>query len=212
MVNVRGPNGSGKSTVAHALLSVGEASGMNPAGVPSTLTKEGVAVIGPYRTQCGGLDAVKTQAQARNAVLGAAALVGGRGDRGVLAEGVIVSTIYGPWLEVARSIEEMGGRYVWAFLDTPLEVCLERIQARNGGKPVKADQITAKHDLMRRIADKARADGQTVVQVPYANAVNVVRDLLGLPPMKYEPGKPAPARSSLPPRAPAPAPQAELFS
>lgn len=172
-VNVRGCNGSGKTHLLR-LFATGtgcevrylEVADHKP--IPVTFTPHGLAIIGDYTPAAAGattagLDRVKTQAAAK-AVIEAA----GREPnvKAVLFEGVVVSTIYGPWQEWS----ERNGGMIWAFLDTPLEACLSRIQRRNGGKPIKEDQVAAKHRTIQRVREKALAAGEKVRDIRWHNA------------------------------------------
>ena len=63
----------------------------------------------------------------------------------ILMEGIIASTVKSTYLylfqEIKRDFEIQP--VVLSYLP-PLEICLERVQARNGGKPVKTDQVASK--------------------------------------------------------------------
>jgi hypothetical protein len=167
ILNLRGCNGSGKSTIARALFQgedyheIDLAPYHTPKGalrhvagylVPS----RSLVVVGPYRTDCGGCDAVKTQDLVCESVRMAAVRA-----PNVFFEGVIVSTIFQRYYALSR---ELGGM-VWAYLDTPLEVCLARIQARNGGKEIKEYKVAEKLPMIgstRRRANAARERVETV--------------------------------------------------
>lgn len=180
-INVRGCNGSGKTTLLRSLardplcrVSNVIVLGHNP--IPVTYTPDGIAIIGDYTpatagATTAGLDRVRTQAAAK----AVAELVGRDPDvKAVLFEGVVVSTIYGPWLEWSRA----NGGMIWAFLDTPLEVCLNRIQKRNGGKHIQEDQVAAKHRIIARVRDKALADGETVRDIHWQTAWKDLKAIL----------------------------------
>lgn len=181
-INVRGCNGSGKTTLLRdlcrdplckvVLCHVPENEGKP---IPVTYAPGGIAVIGDYTpaaagSTTAGLDRIKTQAAAKAVIQ----LVGRDPEvKVVLFEGVVVSTIYGPWAEWSRA----NGGMIWAFIDTPLEICLQRIQQRNGGKPIKEDQVADKHRTIARVVEKAKADGE---DVRILNWVRVRRELLDL--------------------------------
>lgn len=183
IVNLRGTNGSGKSTVARSLLAGAREVELAPYTTARGAARRvvgyhaadlGLVIVGPYRTECGGCDAVKTQNLVCESVRLAARLA-----PNVLFEGVIVSTLFSRYLELSR---ELGG-LTWAYLDTPLDVCLARIAARNGGKAIKEDLVADKHRAIARTADKARAAGEWVVAVPSANALETVRRLFAREPL-----------------------------
>lgn len=188
-INIRGCNGSGKTTVLRSLVKsigggvvrscpemTGEAAHKS---IPFTFLPNGVAILGDYlpagmgrvEATTAGCDRVKTQAATKAALEWAAQQPG---VEAVLFEGVVVSTIYGPWRDWAKA----HGGMIWAFLDTPLEVCLQRIQQRNGGKPIKEDQVADKHATIQRVFDKAQADGETVALLHWETALRDLRIIL----------------------------------
>ena len=97
--------------------------------------------------------------------------------KAILFEGVVVSTIFKPWLDWSRN----NGGMIWAFINTPLSVCLGRISERNGGKPIKEDQVAAKHETIERVWQKALAEGEHVCILdwmkPLAGIKFIMREL-----------------------------------
>ena len=180
-INVRGCNGSGKTTLLRSLARdprcvVVEASVPDHKPIPITYTPEGLAIIGDYTPAAAGattagLDRIKTQAAAK----AVAEFAGANTEvKAVLFEGVVVSTIYGPWQEWSKA----NGGMVWAFLDTPLEVCLKRIQERNGGKPIKEDQVADKHRTIARVRDKALEAGEAVRDIHWETALKDIKAVI----------------------------------
>ncbi len=179
-INVRGCNGSGKTTLLRCLARdplcrVVNVTVPDYKPIPVTYTPDGIALIGDYtpaaRVAIVGLDRIKTQAAAK----AVAELVGRDPDvKAVLFEGVVVSTIYGPWVDWSKA----NGGMIWAFLDTPLEVCLKRIQERNGGKPIKEEQVAAKHRAIARVREKALADGEQVRDINWKTALEDLKVIL----------------------------------
>ena len=188
IVNLRGTNGSGKSTVARALLSWGPHTGIDlapyttPKGAPRVVKgyhvlEHDLIVVGPYTTDCGGCDAIKTQALVKQSIKIAASQA-----RHVFFEGVIVSTLFSGYLELAQQLRTEGlsraGRdFIWAYLDTPLNECLARIQKRNGGKPIKEALVADKVKAIRSTIEKAIAAGEQAVSIDHTNAVEKVKEL-----------------------------------
>lgn len=180
-INVRGCNGSGKTTLLRCLArdplcQVTNVIVPDHKPIPVTYAPGGIAIIGDYTPAAAGattagLDRIKTQAAAK----AVAELVGRDPDvKAVLFEGVVVSTIYGPWQEWSKA----NGGMIWAFLDTPLEVCLKRIQERNGGKPIKEDQVADKHRTIARVREKALADGETVRDIHWETALKDIKAVI----------------------------------
>lgn len=207
-LNVRGCNGSGKTTLLRCLardpacLLVPVHQPINPpagefqplkeswddfekrrkrAGKPkgkpivATVTPDGLALLGDYTPAAtgttAGCDRISTQDDIKAALLGAAAIPT---VKLVVFEGVIVSTIFLPWLEWERA----NGGMVWAFLDTPLDVCLQRIQQRNGGEPIKEDLVADKHTTIRRCRTKAMQAGATVRDIQWDLALKRMREII----------------------------------
>jgi|AntDeeMetageno50_2_1112565.scaffolds.fasta_scaffold10892_1 hypothetical protein len=181
-INIRGTNGSGKTTLLRGLVASAQVEKLRvpiPGGRKNdviTIAGDNCAVVGDYssRTTGGysaGLDRIQTQAEAKSAIEFAATLPG---VDVVLFEGLLVSTIYGPWLEWSRA----NGGMCWAYLDTPINLCLDRVQRRNGGKPVKTEQIVAKHRTIDRTKQKAEADGQEVAVLRHELALDDLERLI----------------------------------
>lgn len=176
IINLRGTNGSGKSTVARAFP--GEGVTLAPFSTPKGKLRHVVGnyskefdliVVGPYRTECGGCDAIGTQDQVCESVASAAGLA-----EHVLFEGVIVSTLF----ERYRKLSLRLGGMVWAYLDTPVELCLARIAARNGGKPIKEELVRDKVRSIESTRRKALAAGERVEIVDHTRAIEVVKGWL----------------------------------
>lgn len=186
-INVRGCNGSGKTTLLRMLArdplcrvetvrvtheikdpKTKEKVRTYHPPIPVTYAPGGVAMLGDYTPGAtgttAGCDRIKTQEAAKSAL----ELIAQDADvRVVLFEGVVVSTIFGPWKEWA----EANGGMLWAFLDTPLEVCLERIQTRNGGKPIKEELVASKWRTIAGVRKKALKAGLPVADIRWEAAL-----------------------------------------
>lgn len=180
-INVRGCNGSGKTTLLRMLAAqqpceVRSVDVPDHKPIPYTLLANNVAILGDYSTatqNCttAGCDRIKTQKAVKDALSAIPADI-------VVFEGVIVSTIFQPWLDWSYS---HGNGLVWAFLDTPLKVCLERIQARNGGKEINETLVADKHAGIQRVKDKALEAGEIVTELnhldPLTKLQGIINDL-----------------------------------
>lgn len=176
IINIRGANGSGKTTVLRNLaqnyeldcevILVGVA---DHKPIPVTFCNSSkIAIVGDYSKESNncttsGCDRIKTQSAAKEVL---DCLLRAPSVEVVLFEGIIVSTIYEPW----KLWAEKHGGMTWAFLDTPLDVCLERIQKRNGGKEIKEDLVAGKVNTITRVREKAEADKLHVVTIDHKNA------------------------------------------
>lgn len=186
-LNIRGTNGSGKSTLARRFFGEHDATvTLVDKEFDRMRTKDGITlasesvrikvtgqvnpdtntcVVGSYSTMAGGLDKVKYFTAQFAAIDAALALP----DVDlVVAEGVLASTVFGSWAEHSKRLIKEGHHVVWAFMSTPVDVCVQRVFARNGGKPVKVDQIRDKHVQIDRVRQRAlTVAGLTVLELPY---------------------------------------------
>lgn len=167
LINIRGTNGSGKSTLVRKVMTEFQVVPYysNPktskAEVLGYVTPNGkVAVIGKYTTDCGGCDTIKNQQEIKNRI---DLMAKNLRPKVILFEGVVVSTIYQPWYDFAATY----GGMTWAYLDTPLEVCLQRINERNGGKEINVSLVEDKIKSILSTRRKAEAAGATVVTLPW---------------------------------------------
>lgn len=169
ILNIRGCNGSGKSTLARGLLS-DRAAHWNVGGVTCTYDPP-LLLVGPYLGKnTPGCDCLKTFDDTRAAIRAALKI----GVENIVFEGVVISTVYSSW---AAFDDELGRRVTWAFLDTPLDVCLARIQARNGGKPINEQLVADKVKAIATVRRKVLADGRDVIDLG-EDALDVVRMLM----------------------------------
>jgi hypothetical protein len=180
ILNLRGTSGSGKTTVVRGLMAkfpinevVGEEK--KPYGYECRPDRTGLApydspvadapnlyIVGSYKNTCGGCDGIDTQDEICNRVR----FFAPQGD--VVFEGLLISHLYSRYLNLDREMAKLHGqRTIWAFLDTPLELCLERVKTRRDeraalkGKeasPFNPDNTIAKWNDMRRVFKKCQAD------------------------------------------------------
>lgn len=131
IVSIRGTSGSGKSHIPFTLFykcsreeiigGDGKVKGY-VVDASSLGVRFPIYVLGKYTTQCGGCDQIPTQQEAADRAVHYNQI------GHVLMEGLLASAA-GPKGAVTATIQETGNA-VFAILDTPLEVCLERVQAR----------------------------------------------------------------------------------
>ena len=194
ILNIRGTNGSGKTTLARALI------GPNPVPVdlnsyPSPTKREperqlrvegwgqpdDILAIGSYRQGCGGMDTIPSFEIQQMAIITAQQLQ--HPPRDIICEGVLASTVAGSWLEFFRNMHPDRGSVIIAYLDTPVELCLERIRARQvasgrGEREIKEDLV---HDKVRAIAAtraKFDAAGITTITLRHDRALDDAREAL----------------------------------
>jgi hypothetical protein len=130
IVNIRGCNGSGKTTIVRRFLERLPTEKLGPLpnkpwGYKVDASSWGVArpilVVGSYENTCGGADGINTQEEIATRVV--AALEHGH----VFVEGLLMSKSSAGG-HVAPILKDHGA--VFAFLNTPWEVCLERVLGR----------------------------------------------------------------------------------
>jgi len=175
IINIRGTSGSGKSTLVRQLM---DAHGpVTPLGSPKILGYQcgpDLRVVGRYTNACGGCDGIKTQDEVSTRVREYA-------QHGhVVFEGLLVSGI----VERYRALAEELGGFTFAFLNTPLEVCLERVHQRRAAKgndrPLDPTLTTAKWERCRQAA--RRLEGVApVVWLPWEDPLPAVEDILRSP-------------------------------
>lgn len=195
IVHLRGTSGSGKSWLVWQLLNDPMGCWVDDQGPHLTLaTSQGkvvtrgyrsgtwrIAVVGPYRTPCGGCDAVPTQDEIGARIHRYAAL----GDH-VVFEGLLASGLQSRYEALARALATLGHRYYALFLDTPLDVCLARIQARRAARgdtrPLNAQNTIAKHGAAQKCLPRLRALGLHAELLPMGQpGLSRLRAVLGLP-------------------------------
>jgi hypothetical protein len=195
ILNFRGTSGSGKTTVVRGLMSkypiiipLGEQPEKKPDGYECRPDRTGLApydspvadapnlyVVGSYKNTCGGCDGIKTQNEACDRVRRYAPL----GD--VVFEGLLISHIFGRYKLLDQEMNrEHGHTTIWAFLDTPLELCLDRIRARrdaraaaNGkeSKPLNTQNTEDKWHDARRSFEKATSSGLDARWLDHTNPI-----------------------------------------
>ena len=131
IINIRGTHGSGKSTLVRQLIEryegkhlVGK-SPKKPNGYLLVTFAGPVYVVGSYETACGGCDGIQPYDTIWPRVLEY------HQWGHVIFEGALISSSYG---NIGRASEALGDQMVFAFLDTPLQVCLDRIKARRAAR------------------------------------------------------------------------------
>jgi protein gp37 len=162
VINIRGTHGAGKSTVVRELMRASKTCspiyGALGRKRPEAyrLTMEGcpadIFLLGPYHTPCGGCDAL----QSFDLILTLIEKYAARGH--VVFEGAPVSSCWGV---IGEALERYEKEAVVLFLDTPLETCLQRIEARSG-KPRVArliKNVSGKYRSIERIEARVRDEG-----------------------------------------------------
>lgn len=164
IIKIHGCSGAGKTTAVRLLLNdaVFRTVLMTPKDKIEAYLLEcvvgNVVVLGSYQNNCGGMDTVSKASDAMDMVK-KYQRVGH-----VVHEGLLQSTYYGA---MGKDSVQYGDNYVYAFLDTPLELCLERVVARRAANESKnkfdPQLTTDKHRTIERLKAKLPAMGHRVV-------------------------------------------------
>jgi len=135
IISVRGAFGSGKSTIVRGILEkfggkpiYGALGPKRPEAYECKVTKvkKPVYILGPYYAAAtGGCDLIHPY----DILLDLIERYGSKGN--LLFEGAIVSSSFG---RVGELVSKWGQEAVFAFLNTPLEVCIEHVKKRRAAK------------------------------------------------------------------------------
>lgn len=180
ILNIRGNSGSGKSTIAHQLMESfpTEKLDIDAKGRPNNYMVQlsryrKLFIIGRYETQCGGCDQVGSSEEVMRRVEHY------QTQGNVLYEGLLLSTTYGA---MGLWSKQWGKRMVYAFLDTPLEVCLRRVEARRetagNTKPFNPDNTIKRHKAVASAKVRIIKEGHVWHSLNYLAATNQVLTLL----------------------------------
>lgn len=183
IVQICGTSGAGKSTLVRNLMQLGEVTAILDKQPPhkvlgyrvGKLGAKPIFVVGRYENPCGGCDAVGSWAEVARRVN----LWAPHGH--VVFEGLLLSGGYG---SLGRYMEKYGDRFVYACLDTPLELCLKRVnqrrRARGVTEPVNPKNTTTKWHACARFPAKAAELGRRAVVLDHQRAEAGLLALLGV--------------------------------
>jgi len=104
-----------------------------------------VYILGNYSgARCGGCDTIKTQ----NLVCSLVRHFCQFGH--VVYEGLLMSSIFSRYAALSKELESYGEHMVFLYLDTPIDLCLERIKQRRrqigNKKPLDPSNTVRKHE------------------------------------------------------------------
>jgi predicted ABC-type ATPase len=179
IINLRGGNGSGKTTVHHWLIDEHNAEPMfdppffggadkkaNAWKIPGN--DKPLYVIGKYT---GGADSILFETLWTE--------IQGFAQHGhVFFENVLVSGGKMAWLKKRRTMPDQ--RWFWLTLDTPAEVCIERIYGRNGGKPINEEQIKNFNARVRMLSGWLHEEGEESYTIDHTKSIEQVHKFLEL--------------------------------
>ena len=154
LVNVRGCNGAGKSTIPMSMMDdpemyVHEILGSDGKRISAitVFPTYGWVALGTYFNKTGGLDTLKNNAITRMTLYAA---LDGFPEYNVLMEGIMASTIRSTYIDLFYEVGEYyflrkaPVQIMVISLLPPIEVALERVYQRNGGKPINEAAVAGK--------------------------------------------------------------------
>lgn len=176
--SLRGPSGSGKTHTIYQLLGDHEPEPLMKPHFAKGTPKQPRAwrignlyVIGRYSgAACSGADGLYPLKDIVLPLIQHYARLGH-----VLIEGLVLSSAVSLWTEVA---EEFPGEVVLAFLDTPVDVCIQQVYKRNGGRPIKEKQLISHHGTIGRQRARFAERGIRVENIDHTRAYEQVTELL----------------------------------
>jgi hypothetical protein len=180
IIKLHGTSGAGKSTIAWTFLknfpvtmrtnSMGKVEAYQ---VDLPGFKRPLYILGKYTTQCGGCDTLNADEQI--------SLLHKYAPEGhVLYEGLLASEYYG---RLGEASAQYGDNHVFAFLDTPIEVCIERIKGRRflagNTKPLNEENTRGRVKKIEALKRKLKTVyGRRVVDLDYVNGYSRVYAIL----------------------------------
>ena len=174
LVNIRGTNGSGKSTIPISMKDdpdtyevIRPYQGKHKT-ILTVFPNYGWVALGDYRNPTGGLDKFPNKAFTEKVLHYA---IKKFPEYNVLMEGILASTTYSTYAQMFKEVQELYGiQPVVYYLMPPVEVCIERIKQRNGGKDFKENLVYDKYRMMERGIEKFKRDQEfPVVTVDNSN-------------------------------------------
>jgi adenylate kinase family enzyme len=178
IIKLHGTSGAGKSTIAYHFLKHYWSEPQMKDGkivayrvnVPSW--KQPLYILGRYSTACGGCDTLKADEQIE--LLHHYAPLGH-----VLYEGLLASEYYG---RLGEASAHYGDNHVFAFLDTPIDLCIERIKARRAAagndKPLNEDNTRGRIKKIDALKRKlVSLYGRKVITIDHTNPIPQIMEV-----------------------------------
>lgn len=163
IINIRGNSGSGKTHTTRLFLERATYVNATESDQLICFGKQEWAVLGRYSNACGGADGIHTQQEIINRVERYT-----KDGINVWLEGLIMSTIYG---SVGAYSEKFGDRWVFAYLQPPIEECIRRIKARRAAagntKPLNETNTRNRVSTIARNREIVLSHGRRVLDLDW---------------------------------------------
>ena len=183
ILNIRGTSGSGKSYVVYQALRKYGYEYLKYEGKIIGTKIGPIATVGKYDPErfCGGCDTVKKteEKNTQEIVCDIIRILWEEKMEIILFEGLITSGIFGRFHELDKQV----GGIVWGFLDTPIEVCIERTKQRSlvsGKGYINEEHVINKFKQVQSARKNAISHGLNVVDIDYKRSVAEVSKILGV--------------------------------
>lgn len=184
VLDIRGTHGSGKSYIPHHILTnhstikdLGEPltyDGRDDTILGYTVPDLNLYILGRYETACGGCDGIKTQVEIKARI---ERVIRTTPTLTILIEGILVSHTFGPW-----DIYAKGKDWNFLFLDTPLDVCIARVNSRreaSGKGPLQDPRNIVKDwHRIRSLQPKFLEAGHKSTWLDHTNSIQSVMECL----------------------------------
>ena len=184
IIRIHGTSGSGKTTTVRKLMDrsvvkpkvLWDANGKRPEAYECYLpgVADPVYVLGPYTAVCGGMDSISTDDEKIR-------LLHHYAQKGhVVYEGLLLSEYYG---RLGAASEAYGNNHIFVFLDTPIEVCIERVKQRrlSKGNTKPLDETNTRARVKKIAALKNKLEHvlqRRVMTLPHEHADTLIWNLL----------------------------------
>ncbi len=157
---ITGANGSGKSTLARNIIGTGGTvyNDISYGKYTGSIYSNNLIALGKYENDCGGCDGIKSTPAMYNL---AVSIARKRPKINIIMEGILISALLnGPLKFYLEMKHQHGYRVEIVHLYTPLKDSLERVSARNGGKPFNHDAVRGKVVSSRRVFNRLAQTGE----------------------------------------------------
>lgn len=179
VIDIRGTHGSGKTHLVRSLLQRYQHEPIEDQGthLGYHLLDVDTAVVGSYDRVCGGCDGIGSADEVVERVR-----VFSKVFKHVVLEGILVAHTFKRYSLLADELKHYG--YNFCFLDTPLNVCIERVRQRRlerGATKPFNPKNTVKDwgNINKRVKHKMATAGHTVYSLSHIDPMPIVLNLLG---------------------------------
>lgn len=164
LVNIRGCNGSGKSTIPLSMMCdpdmyvyVAEYNGKQ-LKIATVFPNYSWVALGTYFNKTGGMDLFRGNDIIKFAIM---EVLSKFKEYDIIMEGVIASTVRSTYINLFKEIELLypDRKIIILSIIPPIEVCVQRVKERNGGKEVIEKYIFDKWKVVDRNVDHFKNEG-----------------------------------------------------